>query len=89
MKQKQGDDESPAQTHTGTPDPSTQQCQRGDLPDTEEELHADFVYWEDEVEPGESKTWTFTAPAAGEYQIISAIEDHFDAGMTGTLTVDG
>lgn len=59
-----------------------------DLPETEEELLADFVYWEDEVEPGETKTLTFTAPAAGTYQIICAIEDHFDAGMTGTLTVE-
>lgn len=56
-----------------------------DLPETEEELLADFVYWEDEVEPGETKTVTFTAPPAGEYQIICAIEGHFDAGMEGTL----
>jgi uncharacterized cupredoxin-like copper-binding protein len=60
-----------------------------DLPETEEELLADFVYWEDEVEPGDSKTLTFTAPAAGTYQIICAIEDHFDAGMEATLTVEG
>jgi len=60
-----------------------------DLPDTEEELLADFVYWEDEVGSGESKTLTFTAPAAGTYQIICAIEDHFNAGMNGTLTVEG
>ena len=56
-----------------------------DLPETEEELLADFVYWEDEVEPGDSKTLTFTAPAAGTYQIICAIETHFDAGMEGEL----
>jgi uncharacterized cupredoxin-like copper-binding protein len=59
-----------------------------DLPETEEELLADFVYWEDEVEPGDTKTVTFTAPAAGTYQVLCAIEDHFDAGMTGTLTVE-
>ena len=59
-----------------------------ELPETEEELLADFVYWEDEVEPGESKTLTFTAPAAGTYQVICAIEDHFDAGMEGTLIVE-
>lgn len=57
-----------------------------DLPDTEEELLADFVYWEEEVGAGETGTFTFTAPAAGEYQIICAIEDHFNAGMQGTLT---
>ena len=60
-----------------------------DLPDTEEELLADFVYWEDEVEPGETKTATFTAPEAGTYQVICAIEGHFDGGMTGTLTAEG
>ena len=58
-----------------------------DLPDTEEELLADFVYWEEEVGAGESKTETFVAPVAGEYQIICAIPSHFDAGMKGTLTV--
>lgn len=59
-----------------------------ELPETEEELLADFVYWEDEVEPGETKTVTFTAPEAGTYQVICAIEGHFDGGMTGTLTVE-
>lgn len=58
-----------------------------DLPPTEEELLADFVYVEDEVDAGDSKTLTFTAPAAGTYQVICAIETHFDAGMEGTLTV--
>jgi uncharacterized cupredoxin-like copper-binding protein len=58
-----------------------------DLPETEEELLADFVYWEEEVEAGDSATFTFTAPAAGEYQVVCAIPDHFDAGMEGTLTV--
>lgn len=58
-----------------------------DLPDTEEELLADFVYWEEEVEPGDTATFTFTAPAEGTYQIICAIEGHFNGGMTGDLTV--
>ena len=59
-----------------------------ELPETEEELLADFVYWEDEVKPGETKTVTFTAPEAGSYQVICAIAGHFGAGMTGTLTVE-
>ena len=58
-----------------------------DLPETEEELLADFVYVEDEVEAGATKTLTFTAREAGTYQIICAIETHFDAGMEGSLTV--
>jgi len=60
-----------------------------DLPETEEELLADFVYVEEEVEAGETKTLTFQAPPAGTYQIICAIEEHFDAGMEGTLTSTG
>jgi uncharacterized cupredoxin-like copper-binding protein len=57
-----------------------------ELPDTEEELLADFVLTETEVEPGESQDMVFNVPA-GTYQIICAIENHFDAGMEGTLTV--
>ncbi len=60
-----------------------------DLPETEEELLADFVNVEEEVPAGETKTLTFQAPPAGTYQIICAIEEHFDAGMEGTLTSVG
>lgn len=60
-----------------------------DLPETEEELLADFVNVEEEVEVGETKTLTFEAPPAGTYQIICAIEGHFDGGMEGTLTSVG
>jgi uncharacterized cupredoxin-like copper-binding protein len=58
-----------------------------DLPATEEELLAEFVYWEEEVESGDTQTFTFTAPPAGVYQVVCAIEDHYDAGMEGELTV--
>ena len=58
-----------------------------DLPETEEELLADFVNVEEEVEPGSTTTLTFTAPEAGTYQVICAIEGHFAAGMEGELTV--
>jgi uncharacterized cupredoxin-like copper-binding protein len=58
-----------------------------DLPETEEELLADFVYWEQEIEQGDSGTFTFTAPAAGTYQVICAIETHFNAGMNAELVV--
>ncbi len=56
-----------------------------DLPETEEELLADFVYWEEEVESGDSQSFTFTAPEAGTYQIVCAIEDHFNGGMEGEM----
>jgi uncharacterized cupredoxin-like copper-binding protein len=39
--------------------------------------------------PGESSTFTFTAPSeAGEYQIVCGIPGHLEAGMVGTLTVE-
>jgi len=68
--------------------PGVNVTSEADLPETEEELLAGFVYWEDEVEPGESKTLTFTAPQAGTYQISCAIEGHFDAGMEGDMTAE-
>lgn len=58
-----------------------------DLPDDEETLLADFVYWEAEVEAGESGTFTFTAPERGFFQVICAIPGHFAAGMEGRLQV--
>lgn len=46
------------------------------------------IYWEVEVEPGDSATVTFTAPSEpGVYQIVCGTEGHFVAGMVGTLTV--
>lgn len=46
------------------------------------------IYWEVEVEPGESATATFTAPSEpGEYQVVCGTEGHFVAGMVGSLTV--
>ncbi|RJP52224.1 MAG: hypothetical protein C4583_07155 [Anaerolineaceae bacterium] len=45
------------------------------------------IYWEVEVQPGESATATFTAPEAGEYQIVCGTEGHFVAGMVGSMTV--
>lgn len=60
-----------------------------DLPESEEELMADFVNVEEEVEPGETKTLTFEAPTAGTYQVICAIPGHFNAGLKGTLTSEG
>ncbi len=60
-----------------------------DLPETEAELLADFVYWEEEFGAGESGSFTFTAPEAGNYQIVCALEGHYDAGMEGILKVTG
>jgi uncharacterized cupredoxin-like copper-binding protein len=46
------------------------------------------VYWEVEVEPGESKTVTFTAPPDdGEYVVVCGTPGHFEAGMEAKLVV--
>ena len=48
----------------------------------------DNIYWEAELEPGESGTFTFTAPSEpGEYQIVCGTEGHYVAGMVGSLVV--
>ena len=46
------------------------------------------IYWEAELGPGESGTFTFTAPNdPGEYQIVCGTEGHFVAGMIGSMTI--
>ncbi len=46
------------------------------------------IFWEVEIEPGQSKTVTFTAPAeAGTYEIVCGTAGHLEAGMKGTLIV--
>jgi len=42
-----------------------------------------------DLEPGQSGTVTFTAPAPGTYQIVCHIPGHTEAGMRGTLEVGG
>ena len=46
------------------------------------------IFWEVEVQPGESSTSTFTAPSEpGTYSVTCGIEGHLEAGMSATLTV--
>jgi len=46
------------------------------------------VYWEAELEPGTSKTLTFTAPSdPGEYQVVCGVEGHYLAGMLAKMIV--
>lgn len=48
----------------------------------------DNIYWEIEVEPGDSTTATFTAPSEpGEYQIVCGTQGHFKAGMVAKMTI--
>jgi uncharacterized cupredoxin-like copper-binding protein len=46
------------------------------------------IYWEHELEMGESEAIEFTAPSEpGEYQIVCGIPAHLEQGMVGTLIV--
>jgi plastocyanin len=56
---------------------------------SEDQFSEDLVIWEMEADPGISAKETFTAPAAGTYQVICALPGHFSSGMEGTLTVEG
>ena len=57
--------------------------------ESEDDFAEDKVLFEVEAVPaGESTTETFTVDDAGTYQVICAIDTHFDAGMEGTLTVE-
>ena len=46
------------------------------------------VYWDVEVQPGQSVTATFTAPVEpGEYVVTCGIQGHLEAGMSAKLMV--
>jgi uncharacterized cupredoxin-like copper-binding protein len=46
------------------------------------------VFWEMDLQPGDSKTIVFTAPEQpGTYQIICGMTGHLQSGMIGKLTV--
>lgn len=59
------------------------------------EVGADFgdedeanIYWEAELQPGASGTYTFIAPSGpGEYQVVCGTPGHYLAGMVGKLIV--
>jgi len=47
-----------------------------------------YVFWEGEAEPGETMTFTFTAPTeTGEYQVVCGTPAHLEAGMLGSATI--
>jgi len=46
------------------------------------------IYWEVEVQPGQTANSTFTAPSEpGEYYVTCGIEGHLEAGMVAKLIV--
>ncbi len=56
---------------------------------SEDELDEGNVLAETSAVAGGSGTVTFTAPAAGNYQVICDIPGHFAAGMEADLAVTG
>jgi len=48
------------------------------------------IFWEmDEIQPGSTKSDTFTAPTEpGEYEIICGLAGHIENGMVGKLIVE-
>lgn len=58
-------------------------------PPVDEASVEDKIFWEHELEAGESETLTFTAPSEpGEYQIVCIIPGHLEQGMEATLIVE-
>jgi uncharacterized cupredoxin-like copper-binding protein len=59
-----------------------------DAGDMFDELDQDNIFWEIDLQPGESETVRFTAPEQpGTYQIICGMPGHLQSGMIGKLTV--
>ncbi len=57
--------------------------------ESESEFSEDLIVFETSAEAGKAVTITFTAPAAGTYQVICNVPGHFGEGMEGLLTVTG
>ncbi|HSP02934.1 MAG TPA: cupredoxin domain-containing protein [Acidimicrobiales bacterium] len=58
--------------------------------ESEADFSEEIVLFEVEaIPPGESTSESFTVDEAGTYQVICALEGHFDAGMEGALEVAG
>lgn len=46
------------------------------------------VYWQVDLQPGTSKTVTFTAPSEpGDYEVVCSTDGHYIAGMVARLHV--
>ena len=57
-------------------------------PPVDEAALEEIVFWEHELQPGESETLEFQAPSEpGTYQVICGIAGHLEQGMEGSLTV--
>jgi plastocyanin len=60
---------------------------QGDDLESEADFTEEKVLFEvEQIEAGDSVSQSFTVDEAGTYQVVCALEDHFDAGMEGSLT---
>lgn len=76
-------------TNDGTTEHEWAVLKLGEDIDAEADFAEEKVLFEVEAVPaGESATEQFTVDEAGTYQVICALETHFDAGMEGFLTVE-
>jgi uncharacterized cupredoxin-like copper-binding protein len=53
----------------------------------EHDANLESILFEAKLGPGQTDTFTFTIPEAGEYQVICSIPGHLAAGMAGKLIV--
>jgi uncharacterized cupredoxin-like copper-binding protein len=78
-------------THNGTMEHSFIVMKYGtDAGEMFDEADKVNVYWEVDLQPGDSETVLFTAPdQPGTYQIICGMAGHLQSGMVGKLIVTG
>ena len=76
-------------THHGTMEHSFIIMKYGtDAGDVFDEADKASVFWEVDLQPGDSETVVFTAPTQpGTYQIICGMPGHLQSGMIGKLVV--
>jgi plastocyanin len=76
-------------THNGTMEHSFIAMKYGtDAGEMFDEADKVNIYWEVDLQPGESETVLFTAPdQPGTYQIICGMAGHLQSGMVGKLIV--
>jgi uncharacterized cupredoxin-like copper-binding protein len=76
-------------THAGTMEHNFIVMKYGtDAGDMFDEADQPNVYWQMELQPGDSKTIVFTAPEQpGTYQVICGMPGHLQSGMVGKLIV--
>jgi uncharacterized cupredoxin-like copper-binding protein len=76
-------------THNGTMEHSFIVMKYGtDAGEKFDEADKVNVYWEVDLQPGDSETVLFTAPdQTGTYQIICGMPGHLQSGMVGKLIV--